>query len=302
MTPVTLEFLRGTPLPDHAGAGSKEARGAVLVVGGSVEVPGAALLAAVAALRAGAGKLQMATCRSVAVMTGLMVPEALVLGLAETEAGGIEPDEAARLVIAAERVRGLVIGPGMMDPEATRALVASVLEGVEGVPIVLDAGALDGLQARPELLRRHAGRVILTPHTGEMAHLLGVERDAVEADKLAHARDVARRFGCVVVMKGAATEIVSPDGEAWQYTGGTIGLATSGSGDTLAGVIGGLLARGAAPVWAAIWGVFLHGEAGSALIGRHGGIGFLARELLDEIPRVMSRASDAEGDGLRALQ
>ena len=292
MKPVTPALLRTQPLPDHEGGGSKEARGAVLVVGGSVEVPGAALLAAVAALRAGAGKLQIATCRSVAPTLGLLVPEAMVIGLDETAAGGIAPSASARVVAAAGRVRAVVVGPGMMDREATEALVAAVLNQVDGLPIVLDAGALGGLNARPDMVRRHAGRVILTPHTGEMAHLLGLTREEVEADKLHHARDVARRFECVVVMKGALTEIVSPQGEAWQYGGGTIGLATSGSGDTLAGVVGGLLARGMPPVWAAIWGVFLHGEAGRVLSGRHGGIGFLARELLDEIPGVMARSLD----------
>ena len=291
MTPITPALLRTVPLPRHDGGGSKEARGRVLVVGGSVEVPGGALLAAVAALRAGAGKLQVATCRSIAPHLGLVIPEAMVLGLPETSLGGISPRAAPRVIAAARRVHALVLGPGMMDPRATSRLVAAVLAGTEGVRMVLDAGALDGLQDRPALLHRHAGHAILTPHTGEMARLLGIPRAAVEADKLRHARDVAARLHCVVVMKGAATEIVSPAGEAWCYDGGTIGLATSGSGDTLAGVIGGLLARGVAPVWAAIWGVYLHGEAGAHLVRRDGGIGFLARELLDAVPRVMADAS-----------
>lgn len=288
MTPITPLLLRAEKLPDHEGAGSKEARGRVLVVGGSLEVPGAALLAAVAALRAGAGKLQVATCRSVAPTMGLVLPEAMVLGLEESAAGGFAPASFARVVKAAGQVGAVVLGPGMMDPEATRALVAAVLAGVDEVPMVLDAGALDGLGERPELVRRHAGRIVVTPHTGEMARLLGLPRDEIEADKLSHARQVAARLQCIVVMKGACTEVVSPQGASFVFDGGTIGLATSGSGDTLAGVIGGLLARGAAPLRAAMWGVYLHGEAGARLVRRHGGIGFLARELLDEVPGVMA--------------
>ncbi len=290
MTPITPALLRAQPLPSHDGAGDKEARGRVLVLGGSVEVPGAALLAAVAALRAGAGKLQVATCRTVAPHLGLILPEAMVLGLDETAAGGIAAAAADRVVAAARRVGALVAGPGMADPPAARALIAAVLDGVDGVPVVLDAGALHGLQDAPDRVRRHSGQVVLTPHAGEMARLLGIGRDAVEADKLAHARSVAALLHCVVVMKGACTEIVSPQGETWRFEGGTIGLATSGSGDTLAGVIGGLLARGTPPLRAAIWGVYLHGEAGARLVRRDGGIGFLARELLDEIPGVMAQA------------
>ena len=295
MTPITPALLRTEPLPIHDGAGTKEARGRVLVVGGSLETPGGALLAATGALRAGAGKLQVATCRSLASQLGLMLPEAMVLGLEETTEGGIAASAAGRVSAAANKVAALVLGPGMADPAATCELVSGVLEAVDDVPMVLDAAALYSLQARPELMRRHAGRVVITPHTGEMARLLGVDREEVEADKLGCARETARRLGCVVVMKGACTEVVSPQGEGWQHEHGTVGLATSGSGDALAGVIAGLMARGTPPVRAAIWGVYMHAEAGARLMRRDGGIGFLARELLDEVPGVMGRLCGHEG-------
>ena len=288
MTRITAEFLRTRhPLPDHAGGGSKEARGRVLIVGGCTSVPGAPLLSAVAALRTGAGKLQVATCRSAAMPMGLLLPEAMVLGFDETSDGGIGPAAAPALIKAANQVGGLALGPGMVDPDATHALVAAMLAGIEGIPMVLDAGALCGLAETPDLLHRHAGRIVLTPHTGEMANLLDLPRDEIESDKLAHARDVARRLQCVVVMKGSGTEVVAPSGEAWVYEGGTVGLATSGSGDVLTGVVCALLARGLAPMPAAAWGVFLHGEAGARLVKRDGGIGFLARDLAGEIPAIM---------------
>ncbi|HEY0205573.1 MAG TPA: NAD(P)H-hydrate dehydratase [Acetobacteraceae bacterium] len=288
MTPVTSDLLRANPLPSHEETQDKDGRGRVLVVGGSLEVPGGALLAAVGALRAGAGKLQVATCRTIAPHLGLALPEALVLGLPETEAGGIGAESAERVIARADRVDALLVGPGMMDPDATQALVAAILASTTCTAIVLDAGALHGLERQAGALRRHAGRVVLTPHAGEMAHLLGVEREAVEAEPLAHARRAAAMLHSVVVMKGGETTVVTPQGEAWHFTGGTVGLATSGSGDTLAGVVAGLLARGAVPLWAAVWGVYLHGTAGCVLMQRHGGVGFLARELLAEIPALMA--------------
>jgi len=288
VTHVTEDVLRAHPLPQHEGLQDKDSRGRVLVVAGSVEVPGGALLAAVGALRAGAGKLQIATCRSLAPHMGLAVPEALVLGLAETDLGGIDAACAERVAGHCKRVDAVLIGPGMMDPEATQALTAALLASIEGPGIVLDAGALHGLETQGETLRRHAGRVVVTPHAGEMAHLLGIPREEVEAEPLAAARRAAALLHCVVVMKGGETTIVTPQGEAWHFTGGTVGLATSGSGDTLAGVVAGLLARGAPPLWAAVWGVHLHGTAGNRLMERHGGVGFLARELLAEIPGIMA--------------
>jgi NAD(P)H-hydrate repair Nnr-like enzyme with NAD(P)H-hydrate dehydratase domain len=137
-------------------------------------------------------------------------------------------------------------------------------------------------------------RMVITPHTSEMATLLGIPRRAVMADLLGSAREAACRLQAGVALKGATTYIVSPQGEAWFFDEGNVGLATSGSGDALAGIIVGLPARGATPLKAAMWGVYLHGEAGNRLSHIHGHVGFLARELLDAIPRGRPRP------GLRA--
>jgi NAD(P)H-hydrate repair Nnr-like enzyme with NAD(P)H-hydrate dehydratase domain len=121
-----------------------------------------------------------------------------------------------------------------------------------------------------------------------MASLLGIPRDAILADPLAAARKAAEGLQAVVAMKGGCTFIVDPQGHAWSCDRGNVGLATSGSGDTLAGIIAGLLARGAAPTEATLWGVYLHAEAGARLARRQGPIGYLARELLAEIPGIMA--------------
>jgi hydroxyethylthiazole kinase-like uncharacterized protein yjeF len=289
-TPVTPDLLRSMPLPRHQDGDDKDGRGRVLVVAGSVEVPGAALLCGVGALRAGAGKLQIATCRGVAPHLGLAMPEALVTGLDETPGGGISPDEADRLAKRAGRCDALLLGPGMADDDGEAcSLTERLLERMEGGPgVVLDAAALPKLPGGEAMLRRHAGRVVLTPHAGEMAKLLGIPKDAVEADPIGAARRASSALRAVVAMKGGCTFVVSPQGEAWSCDRGNVGLATSGSGDTLAGVVAGLVARGATPVQATLWGVFLHGEAGNRLARTRGPVGFLARELLAEIPSIMA--------------
>ncbi|CAO4185206.1 ADP-dependent (S)-NAD(P)H-hydrate dehydratase [Methylorubrum aminovorans] len=284
---LTLDRLRQTPLPVPE-EGSKEQRGTVLVVGGSVEVPGAVLLAGVAALRAGAGRLRIATIASSAVIMAVAVPEARVIGLAETEEGSIDPAGAqTRMPAMAERCQSVLVGPGLSAGKAAEALSHAFLAAEAKAALVLDAGVIAGLSRQAEAVRSCRGRAVITPHAGEMARLLEIERGAVEADPLAAARRAADLLGCVVIMKGAKSWIVDPGGAAWLYEGGGVGLATSGSGDVLSGIIAGLLARGAEATRAALWGVYLHGQAGRRLAERVGPVGFLAREIADEVPAIL---------------
>jgi ADP-dependent NAD(P)H-hydrate dehydratase len=277
-------LLRGWPLPAPDG-GDKNARGSIFVVAGAPQMPGAAILAATAALRAGAGKLQIGTCASVAAHVGAGVLEALVVAFDETPSGAISPVCAHAIADRANKADALAIGPGLVDETASAALIAGVT-AVLHVPAVIDAAALACFAGRPDAIAHLDGRVVLTPHAGEMASMLGRERDEIERDPATFASDAAKRFNAVVILKGAATHIAQPDGTMYRKTCGDVGLATSGSGDTLAGIIGGLLARGAEPVQAAVWGVYLHGRAGEVLSERIG-MGFLAREIPGEIPSLM---------------
>ena len=288
--PLTPARLRTLPLPPLDDSADKEARGRVLVVGGSMENPGGLLLAAEAALRAGAGKLQLATADALATAVGIAVPEARVFSLPASGTDGIDPKAAKGIAERADRVDALLIGPGLVDEDAAGRLAGEVLKRIEKAAVVLDAGGLAALRRDPRALAHLDGRAVLTPHAGEMAQLLKMERDAVEADPDAAARRAAQTFGATVALKGAETTIASPDGRMLRYTRGGVGLGTSGSGDVLGGLVAGLLAGGAEPLRAAAWGVFLHGEAGSALARRHGPVGFLARELAAEVPRIL-RAS-----------
>jgi hydroxyethylthiazole kinase-like uncharacterized protein yjeF len=284
---LDVEWLKRNPLPHHSDDGDKEDRGRLLVIGGSRELAGAALLAGVAGLRAGAGKLQIATAASIAIHISVAVPEARVIGLEETAEGCIATSEIDRILGWAKDAQAILLGCGLQHGAPLGKLLDRLFETGLEVPLVLDAAVLGSLAERAEALKDWPGGAMLLPHAGEMARLLGTDRDAVYADPLAAARQAAERYGAVTLIKGEYSHIVAPDGRAVRFKGGGVGLATSGSGDTLAGIVGGLAARGADPFTAVSWGVHLHGEAGRTLSRDVGRVGFLARELLDLVPGLM---------------
>jgi hydroxyethylthiazole kinase-like uncharacterized protein yjeF len=285
--PLDSRWIAANPPPVHGGGTDKNSRGRVLAIGGSRRSPGAIRLTGEAALRAGAGKVRMATLADAALMLGLLVPEAGIVALPEDEGGEIG-DAADTLSAVLDGADAVVVGPGMTSPDAARRVAACAAAGVdESATLLLDAAAIGCAGDLAEALRPLRGRLVLTPHHGELAALTGAEADAIAADPARHARGVAERFGAIVALKADQTVIAAPDGTLLHYLGGGVGLATGGSGDVLAGVVAGLLARGADPLVATGWGVWLHGHAGRRMAARHGPIGFLARELLDEIPRLL---------------
>lgn len=281
---VTPALLREWALP--RGADSKYSRGTVLVIGGARSTPGAALLAGTAALRAGAGRLSMAVAESVAVALAVAVPESAVTGLEETGAGAVRGARADRLAKALAGVKAVVVGSGLDDADEAEALVRSLL-GLVGpdTQVLLDAYALGVAPNLVDELSPWHGRLVLTPNKGEASRLLG--RDIREdpdgcLDDLA---ETAERYGAVVTCFGS---IASPNGKRWNVDSGQPGLGTSGSGDVLAGAIGGLLARGASAEQAACWGTHLHAAVGDRLTARVGPTGYLARELVDGLPEVLA--------------
>lgn len=290
---ITPALLRRYPLPRLDEDGDKNDRGTVLVVGGSRETPGALRLAGVAALRAGAGRLRLATCASVAPSLGIAVPEARVVPLRESRDGVIHTGAAEALAEHVDRANAILVGPGMFDQDEAADFTRRLLERVSDATVIVDTAALVALASTPDVLHRFGGRAIVTPHAGELAGLMGWEKEKITADPLAAVKTAADQLRCVVVLKGADTVVAAPDGEAFRYAAGRVGLATSGSGDVLAGIIAGLAARGADPLRAALWGVAIHGEAGNVLAEKIAPTGFLAGELADEVPGVMARFSRA---------
>jgi ADP-dependent NAD(P)H-hydrate dehydratase len=261
-----------------------------MIVGGSAEVPGALLLSGVAALRVGAGKLRLGAPRSAAVSLGIALPEARVFALPESGDGVLDRKAAARAADCAGEADAILIGPGMMNEDAIRGFMDEILQRVADRQLVIDALALSALRGGRYRFTEDT-RVVLTPNIAELARMTGDKTSAIEADLHGAAKTVASDLNAVIVLKGAETFIAAPYGEVFRYAGGDVGLATSGSGDVLAGVLTGFLARGATLDQAAVWAVFLHGAAGNRLKRRVGTTGFLARELWDEIAPLMNALS-----------
>ena len=284
LRPLDSDWLRATPLPRPDNGADKNERGRVLAIGGCRMVPGGIRLTAEAALRAGAGKVRVATIESAAMPLGIAMPEIAVVGLPETADGEIA---APNLHLHLSRCDAVIVGPATMSSEAAGALLDRVLESSGDACVVVDAAALLALPARRAALNARQQPAILTPHIGELAAMLECEAPDIEADRAKAATRAARIYGAVVVLKGATSLVASPDGALFAYAGGGVGLATGGSGDVLAGIAAGLAARGASPLDATVWSVWLHGEAGRRCAEQQGPLGFLARELLAHLPALM---------------
>lgn len=283
-TPVEPELLRDWPLPPPGE--DKEARGRVLLVGGSRETPGAILLAAEAALRVGAGKVRLATAASCAAALGVAVPEARVTGLAEDELGNIAVGEAERVRDLAGGCGTVLLGPGITDVDAASRLLDAVVPRLDAT-VVIDALGSAFVTDDPERLATVPGSVVLTLNPTELARCLGADEGDVVAQPEEHALALARRTGAVVLC-GGTSKVVAYDDRLWRVDAGNPGLAISGSGDAQAGIVTGLLGRGAEPDQAAVWGAFLHATAGDLLARRIGPVGYLARELPGELPGLVA--------------
>jgi hydroxyethylthiazole kinase-like uncharacterized protein yjeF len=283
---LSPKALRSHPIPLPDATADKDVRGQVLIVGASHQTAGAVLLSAVASLRAGAGKLSVAVPKALALPLALRLPEARVIPLQESASGNIAAGAHQALASLASSVNALLVGPGMAREKGTARFAAALLHSFRGVPAVLDAGAL---RACREMGKQERGALVITPHAGEMADLMDMSKEEVLARSEAVARQAAQRWAISVALKGATTWLVDPALGVLSLEGKSPGLATSGSGDVLAGIAAGLLARGLPPGPAAAWAILAHHRAGRRLSRTRGPVGYLASELLDEIPAVIAR-------------
>ncbi len=275
--------LEAHPLPPIRND-DKDSKGRILIIAGSAQVPGAALLTATAAMRAGAGKLRIATVESAALQLALHIPEAMVIGLREARDGGFSNEAVEQLAEQLGEVDAIVAGPGVHTNQACEAMACQMLESTAA--LALDVAFLKALQ--PPSSGREIVPVLL-PDADELASMLECDEEQIERDPVGCGLRAAQSYRSIVLVKGPPSHVVCPNGDVWTHERGVPGLGVSGSGDVLAGIVGGLLARGAEPLDALLWGVWLHGEAGAALTRKVGAIGFLAREIAGQIPALMPR-------------
>lgn len=298
MKTIDIELLKSHPLPEWNEETHKATRGKLLLIGGSRRIPGAVILAARAALRSGCGSVRVAAPQSVALAIGIAVPELMVVPLPETKEGTIS-NEAIELIMAqAEVCDAIVLGPGLDENSETDKFAREIID-MAPLPLLSDAQAISALSSD---WKAGAQARILTPHDGEFEMLtggtLGEDREKVAAE-------YAQKAGATLALKGHRTIVATPEGDTYLEESGPRALGTAGSGDVLAGIIGGLLAQGLDATRATIWGVHMHAQAGEALTKDGPEDGLMAHDFIERLPTVQKylRRSTSEkktgGFGLR---
>ncbi len=279
-TITTKEYV-ASHLPPRAADSHKGTYGTLLTVCGSYGMAGAALLCARGALRSGVGLLRAAVPRSVYPLLVDTIPEAVFHAVSEQD-GCFSADAIPALTDALATADAVVVGCGMGRGEGQTAVVRHILSQ-SPVPVILDADGINAVSSHILAEEARSAPLILTPHPGEMARLMGLSTAEVQANRQAVACNLARETNAVVVLKGHCTLIAAPNGEMAENPTGNPGMATGGSGDVLAGIIGSLVAQGLGPYEAAVCGVYLHGAAGDLAAAKHSQHGMLPTDLIEEL-------------------
>ena len=272
--------------------------GHVLVIGGSVGKAGAAAMAGISALRAGAGLSTVATAKSALPTVAGFYPELMTESLPETDAGSIANTALDRLNELVTGKTVLAIGPGISRNVQTSELVRTLVSACRA-PLVVDADGLNAFEGRANELRGSDHPLVITPHPGEMARLAGCTTTDVQKDRLGVARKFSSEHGLIVVLKGHRTLVVTPDGEAWVNTTGNPGMSTGGTGDILTGMVAGMMAQHPKNVlFAVLTAVHLHGLAGDVMREGLGERSLVATDLLLGLPEAFSRTQKAAKEKL----
>jgi len=282
---VTPDMVRAR-IPARPRDSHKGTYGRTLVVAGSVGFTGAAVLAALGALRAGAGLVTLGVPADAYPVIASHVVEAMPTPLPARD-GALSTEARARIDELVALSEAVAVGPGLSTAPGVRAVVEGLLQA--GRPLVIDADGLNVLAGRADVLRTAAGPLVITPHPGELARLLGKPTAEITRDRLGEARRAAGEFRCVVVLKSASTVVATPDGDAYIVRAGNPGMATGGMGDVLTGAIASLIGQGVPPTDAAWVGAYLHGLAADLLAEERGMVGMLASEVAHRLPEAIRR-------------
>ncbi len=262
--------------------------GHVLVVGGSVGFAGAPMLSALSALRSGAGLVSLAVPEEIYFVVASQMLEVMVHPLPVTEQGTLGPGSLAALQPFLAKADVIALGPGLSQQSTTQQFVRKLVTQVD-LPIVLDADGINAFAGRSRtLLRKARGPVVITPHPGEMARLLGISVDAVQRNRLKVAKETAKQLRIMVVLKGHRTLVVERD-KIYRNLTGNPGMAKGGSGDVLTGMIAAFIAQGLDVFKAASWAVYFHGKAGDLAVREKGELSLLPSDLVGALPRAFVR-------------
>ncbi|MFP4445765.1 MAG: NAD(P)H-hydrate dehydratase [Desulfosudaceae bacterium] len=279
---LVASYLRPRPAAAHKGNA-----GHLLVAAGSPGKTGAAVMTAAAAMRAGAGLVTLAVPAGIHPQVAPAVAEIMTLPAGDPGGQRFDASGLKDIRKILPRMSCLALGPGLGTETATREMVAELVSACP-VPLVLDADGLNCIAEAPDLLKKAAAPVVITPHPGEMARLLDTDTAAVQADRIDAARSFARSHQVQVVLKGAGTVVARPDGWIFVNHTGNPGMAAGGMGDVLTGMIAAWICQGYDPGPAACLGVYLHGAAADIAARETGGIGFLASEVSAALPRALT--------------
>jgi len=260
--------------------------GHVLVIAGSSGYTGAAYLTAQAAALSGSGLVTLAVGKSIFPVMAAKLTEVMVRPFFETRDWSLSLLAEKELISFSDKTNVLAIGPGISRNKETQSLVRDIITKIEK-PAVLDADGINACAGHLDVIKGAGSRLVLTPHEGEMAHLLGQDIKDISQNR----KDVALRFAgeynTVLVLKGHKTVVTGPTGDIYVNETGNVGMATGGSGDVLTGMIASFIGQGADPFTAAVLGVYFHGLAGDLALKDKGALSLLATDILNKLPEAL---------------
>jgi NAD(P)H-hydrate epimerase len=269
-------------------------RGHLLVIAGSTGKTGAAALTAQGAIRAGAGLVTLGIPASLNPVLENKLTEAMTVPLPETKEGTLSFRAKEPIERLLEGKTALALGPGLSTHPETVNLIRAIIENCP-LPLVVDADGLNAAAGALEILKPCRGRIILTPHPGEMARLTGLSTGNIQFDRIETAESFVKEYGCCLVLKGARSVVAEPGGKTYVNPTGNPALSSGGTGDVLTGLIGGFMARGGRVVPSASAGVYMHGLAADYLAELTGPKGLFASELLPPLPGLIGMLQRGEG-------
>jgi hydroxyethylthiazole kinase-like uncharacterized protein yjeF len=285
------------PRPSQAHKGDY---GHLFVLAGSPGKTGAAAMICQGAVRTGAGLVTLGISASLNPILEAKLTEAMTEPLPDAGSGYLSPDASERITQLLKGKTACALGPGISTQPQVQELLLALVPAIT-VPLIIDADGITAVASRPEIMKECKGPVILTPHPGEMARLVGITPKKVQDDRIGVAKNFATTYECIVVLKGNRTVIATPDEKVYINPTGNPGMASGGMGDVLTGMIGGLIAQGLSPVDAALWGVYLHGLAGDIAVQTVGEISLIAGDILDYLPDALTEVTArVKGQGIEA--